>query len=380
MVIMSGCGEGGNGGVGGDANATSTIIVGEDTQFYDGNTTTEFDFNNSIVIVPNVIIPYEGGNFDITVIPSKDKNLILEENAIMITKTVNGFVVSSDWADVYKDLTHDTYVIEATIHYDYNANEDNISSIIELVYYTSNDTKVFQKIQVTQMGNNIEKPTITYDYEDFTVVQDEKGNITITENPDNDFVINSITDDNIINIAESSQDINVSGNTKSNNAISFTINKNVYSTTSDENGIWFVSVSGSDLVTTDNFVVVSSGVDEFGETYTEEATARYKVKTTTEAKVLIENITEDNILDNNESQEDINVYGYVTGDLTEGADVLLEVANDTFTTTVESDGKWVIPVNGQILYNTNTTKVTVSGIDIANNPVVETATKDYQTN
>lgn len=90
-------------------------------------------------------------------------------------------------------------------------------------------------------------------------------------------------------------------------------------------------------------------------------------------------ITDDNNVTLAEADTTINVSGYVSGDLAVGSDVSLVVGGNVYTSTVVDGGTWVIPVAGTVLHNTNTTTVTVSGIDVALNPISETATKVYTT-
>jgi hypothetical protein len=371
-MLLIGCGSGGDGG-------NATVTIANEAGIYDENTTTTLDFNNSVVIVPTVNIPFEGGDFDITFIPTKDKNLILEENAIMITKSINGYVVSSEWANIYKDVVHNIYRVEGTINYPYNSSEDNITSFIEAVYYTDGLITVFQHIEVVQMGNLVKLPTVTADYEDFTVKTDENGNITITENPPSDFIVNNITADDYINIAESLIDIDVSGVSRANAVLSYVINGNTYSGQADSNGLWNITTLGGDLALIDTFTVTATGLNEYGENYTETAISRHQIKTTVKASVYINNITEDNNVTLAEANTTIDVNGYVTGDLAVGSDVSLSVDGNVYTTTVIDGGSWIIPVAGTVLHNTNTTTVTVTGVDIAENPISETATKTYDT-
>jgi len=371
VATFIGCGNGGD--------ATSEVVVANDTQFYDENTTTVFDFNNSVVITPTVNIPFEGGEFTITIIPTKDKNLILEENAIMITKSIDNHVVDSEWANVYKDVVHDVYQIEGKINYPYNYDENNITSSVQAIYYLDGKTEVIQTVEVIQMGNHISIPTVTADYEQFTVVTDENGNITITENPPSEFIVDNITDDDYINIAESTQIINVMGRAKPNASITFVINDNTYTGIADENGYWSIPTQGSDLAIVDTFTITAVGVDEYNQPYTETAISRHLIKTSVDATVTINNITDDNNITLVEANTIINVFGVVTGDLTAGDNIVLEVDGNTFQTTVEPNGTWVIPVDGQIIHNTNTTTVTATGIDVANNPISESFTKFYYT-
>ena len=374
---LIGCGS--DGGNGGDANATSFVQVGEDTKFYDDNTTNQFDFNNSVVEVPLVTIPFEGGDFDIKIIPQKNKNLILEENAIQITKKVNGYVVDSEWADILYDIAHKVYIVEGTIHYPYNSLDSNLSSVIEMVYYTNGETKIFQSVNVLQMGNLIELPTVTSNYEKFTVVTDDKGNIVITENAPSDFIVKSITDDDYINIAESATDILVNGVSKPNATLSFVINGNTYSGQADANGVWSITTAGADLALVDTFTITAVGVNEFGETYTETAVSRHQIKIVVNATLTINPIVLAP-LDVNATVPPTNtvaVNGLVSGDLTVGHNISLTVGGNTMTTNVIADGSWTIDVQELLLRDNNTTTAVGTGLDIAKNPILETTTILY---
>jgi len=201
MLTLIGCnGEDGvpgqNGANGSDANVsfssdinnTVTVTVTLEELTKDENITNEFNLTNALAIIPRVTIPYQGGDFDISFIPTKNNSLILKENAIMITKSKDGNVVDSEWANILYDVIHDIYRIDGTIHYDYNYNESNETSLIEAIYFTNGKTNIFQTVIVTQQANNASPIEVIYKLDvavtdgNYTVTQDENGTVTLTQN------------------------------------------------------------------------------------------------------------------------------------------------------------------------------------------------------
>jgi len=369
LLTFAGCaGEGGDGADGGNGGNASVTIANA-AGIYDENTTTSINFDGSTVIIPKVNIPFEGGVFDIKFIPTKNNSLILEENAIMITKSIDGNIVDSEWADIFYDVVHKVYFVEGSMNYPYNYDENNVSSIIKAIYYLNGETKIFQSVDVTQMGNQIVKPSVTFNSELFTVTTDGNGNITITENEKGDFIINSITDDDIINLAESIGTVTVSGTSIiGGKTIAFVVNNNPYSGVITD-GIWSVDVLGIDLANDISFQATITGEDTAGNVITAKATSIHTVDITIEATLTMNNVTEDNNVTVAESAENITLNGTVTGELESGDSIILNVDGNNYNTTVNENGTWDIVVVGEDLHDDTTVNITASGSDSAGNPI-----------
>ena len=120
---------------------------------------------------------------------------------------------------------------------------------------------------------------------------------------------------------------------KPNATLSYVINDNTYSGQADVNGIRRIITSGADLALVDTFMVTAVDIDEFG---VETAVLRHQIKSVVNASVFINDITDDNNVSGEVS--DIDVNGYVLGELEVGDNVSLDVEVSTFTTTVSDDG------------------------------------------
>ncbi len=356
LFILTGCGGGGSDSTAVDTNETEVVIP------------DQLDFNNSTVIVPNVIIPYTGGDFDITFIPTKDDSLVLQENAIQITKSIGGYVVDSSWADILYDVVHKVYIVEGTIHYNYNGDDNNISSIIKAVYYTNGETKIFQTVEVTQLGNLVVEPIVSFDTENFEVVRDEQGNIAITEKEVGDFTIDPITEDDIVNIAEAAGNINVTGTSVDGSTITFQVNGHAY-VGGLTNGTWSIPVLGSDLVADTDFTATITGEDSVGNVISLTATSIHTVDTQVDATLTMNLVTSDNNVTIAESGGAINLSGTVTGELEEGDTISILSNGTTYTTSVVANGTWNIDVSGTNLHTDTTTDIHAGGTDEAGNPI-----------
>jgi hypothetical protein len=188
---LAGCSgsDGADGENGKDANVTIQndveVTVSLEKLMTDENTTYELDIEDALVIVPKVIVPSEGGTFDITFIPTKDKSLLLQEKAIMIVKKINGYNVDSEWADIYYDVLREVYVVKGELDYEPNYTDKNVTSLISAVYFTDGETKNFQSAEVVQLAFEVDDPkettNIVLDVTDgnYTVTQDENGTIFI---------------------------------------------------------------------------------------------------------------------------------------------------------------------------------------------------------
>jgi len=201
LLVFAGCGEDGKDGLGGangkDANVSFSSDINNTVkvdvkvsleELTDKNVSNdEFNLSSALVIIPTAVISYEGGDFDVTLIPTKDNTLYLKEKAIMLTKTIDGQVQDTSWADINYDVLHDIYTISGTINYGYNALDTNISSLIQAVYFTNGETKFLQSIAVTQLANKTEDINVTHnlvvDVTDgnYTVTQEQNGTIKITQ-------------------------------------------------------------------------------------------------------------------------------------------------------------------------------------------------------
>ncbi|WP_121514266.1 beta strand repeat-containing protein, partial [Brenneria goodwinii] len=206
-----------------------------------------------------------------------------------------------------------------------------------------------------------------------------------TEAPEAEISIDTITADNVINAAESNQTISVTGQVGANvqvgDTVTVTVGNETYQTTVNADGTtWSVGVPGSVLAgnSTVNASVTTS--DAAGNTTTADASRPYSVDTVApEATITIDAITADNVVNAAESGQTISVTGQVGANVQAGDTVTVTVGNETYQTTVNTDGTtWSVNVPGSVLAGNSSVNATVTTSDAAGNTATANASHGYE--
>ncbi|MFE8045400.1 beta strand repeat-containing protein, partial [Brenneria goodwinii] len=203
--------------------------------------------------------------------------------------------------------------------------------------------------------------------------------------PEATITIDTITADNVINAAESNQTISITGqvgaNVQAGDTVTVTVGGESYQTTVNADGMtWSVNVPGSVLAgnTSVNATVTTS--DTAGNTTTANASHGYDVDIAApEATISIDTITADNVINAAESGQTINVTGQVGANVQAGDTVTVTVGNETYQTTVNTDGTtWSVNVPGSVLAGNSSVNATVTTADTAGNTTTANASHGYE--
>ncbi|WP_305374997.1 retention module-containing protein [Photobacterium leiognathi] len=129
--------------------------------------------------------------------------------------------------------------------------------------------------------------------------------------------------------------------------VTVTINGNEYTTTVQPDMSWTVNVTGDDILHADK--ATASVTTSYGSGHEATATDTESYEVTIEAKVTIETIAGDGVVNQEESEGKVPVTGTVGGDVKEGDTVTITVNGKDYTTTVGKDGSWTVDVDGSDL-------------------------------
>ncbi|MFE8158776.1 Ig-like domain-containing protein, partial [Brenneria goodwinii] len=203
--------------------------------------------------------------------------------------------------------------------------------------------------------------------------------------PEAEITIDTITADNVINAAESGQTINVTGqvgaNVQAGDTVTVTVGDETYQTTVNADGsTWNVGVPGSVLAGNSTVNATVTTVDAAGNTTTANTSHGYEVDVTApEATISIDTITADNVINAAESGQTIAVTGQVGANVQAGDTVTVTVGNETYQTTVNTDGTtWSVNVPGSILAGNSAVNATVTTTDAAGNTATANASHGYE--
>ncbi|AQW85209.1 SWM_repeat domain-containing protein [Campylobacter pinnipediorum subsp. pinnipediorum] len=147
---------------------------------------------------------------------------------------------------------------------------------------------------------------------------------------------------------------------------------------SNDEGKFTVPVKGRDLNENDTVKAeATDGAGNKGEDTTDITDGTAPNGNTT--KLIIDDITADNVLNAKEASENIKVTGKVTGEFKEGDKVIITVDNTPYETTVDRDGNFVVSIPGEKLANESDKIIDgkVIATDEAGNKGEITATKAY---
>ncbi|AQW88473.1 hypothetical protein CPIN18021_1696 [Campylobacter pinnipediorum subsp. caledonicus] len=171
----------------------------------------------------------------------------------------------------------------------------------------------------------------------------------------------------------------ITGTTEPNTSVEVTlVDGTKIPTVSDSDGNWSVPVDPTKTKTGDKVTATATdGAGNKGEDTTDITDGTAPNGNTT--KLIIDDITPDNILNAKEASENIKVTGKVTGEFKEGDKVIITVDNTPYETTVDRDGNFIVSIPGEKLANESDKIIDgkVIATDEAGNKGEITATKAY---
>uniref|UniRef100_UPI00298117A3 Ig-like domain-containing protein n=1 Tax=Photobacterium leiognathi TaxID=553611 RepID=UPI00298117A3 len=230
--------------------------------------------------------------------------------------------------------------------------------------------------------------TVTTDYgipHEATATTSEHYDVQI----DASIKITSIAGDDVVNKAESEGKVPVTGtvgkDVEPGDTVTVTIGDKTYTTTVTADKTWTVDVDGSALVNNKGHDVHASVTanDGAGHSTTANDDKPYTVDTEIKASIVIDTISQDNVVTAAESHSKQTITGTVGDDVKAGDIVTVTLDGKTLgTATVENhDGKltWSLDVDGKTLLQSGTDKVSasVTTTDTAGNTATADTTHDY---
>ncbi|WP_346815200.1 Ig-like domain-containing protein [Aeromonas hydrophila] len=198
----------------------------------------------------------------------------------------------------------------------------------------------------------------------------------------------NITDDDVINATEAQQDIPVSGTVsgefKAGDIVTLTVNGKTFTGPVAADGRFTILVAGSELAADSDRTIEASvtSTNVAGNSATATDSEGYGVDTTAPADLAIRldaNITDDDVINATEAQQDIPVSGTVSGEFKAGDIVTLTVNGKTFTGPVAADGRFTILVAGSELAadSDRTIEASVTSTNAAGNSATATDSEGY---
>ncbi|MCG3884952.1 retention module-containing protein [Photobacterium leiognathi] len=290
-----------------------------------------------------------------------------------------------EYPEDYSGL-NDHLSIEASITIDSISQDDVVtaaeSNAMQTITGTvGGDVKAGDIVTVTLDGKEIGKATVvnnngklewSLDVDGKTLLQAgiETVSATVTTNDDvgnsatatttHDYTIDiqasitidPITGDNVITQQEGHEPTlpitgTVGKDVLPGDTVTVTINGNEYTTTVQPDMSWTVNVTGDDILHADK--ATASVTTSYGSGHEATATDTESYEVTIEAKVTIETIAGDGVVNQEESEGKVPVTGTVGGDVKEGDTVTITVNGKDYTTTVGKDGSWTVNVDGKDL-------------------------------
>ncbi|KFW98170.1 hemagglutinin, partial [Pectobacterium betavasculorum] len=372
------------GNVDNDVKAGDAITVTVGTETY--QTTVNADGKTWSVNVPGAVLAANG-----------------EVSATVTTRDTAGNVTTANTSHAY-DV--DTVAPVASIAID-NVTSDNVinasesGQTIAVTGKVDNDVKAGDAVTVT-VGSETYQTTVNADGKTWSVnvpgavlaangdvsatvtTRDTAGNVTTansthaygvdTDAPVASITIDDITSDNVINASESGQTIAVTGNVdndvKAGDAVTVTVGTETYQTTVNTDGkTWSVNVPGVVLAANGDISATVTTRDTAGNVTTAHTSHAYGVDTVAPtAAISIDDVTSDNVINAAESGQTIAVTGKVDNEVKAGDAVTVKVGNETYQTTVNTDGKtWSVNVPGAVLAANGDVSATVTTRDMAGN-------------
>ncbi|WP_157374571.1 Ig-like domain-containing protein, partial [Vibrio coralliirubri] len=194
--------------------------------------------------------------------------------------------------------------------------------------------------------------------------------------------IDPITEDSVINTTEAQGTVTITGSITGEDYVSGTVTltiNGVEYTGQVIDGKYSIDVNGSDL-NSDSDNIVDAKVDvvnEAGNVGSATSTEFYLVDLTARGTIVIESITDDNVINQSESESTVSVKGTVGRDADTGDQVSVVVNGVTYLTVVQSDKTWSVDVQGSDLVADNSVTATVTGQDWVGNEFSSSTDKTY---
>ena len=184
--------------------------------------------------------------------------------------------------------------------------------------------------------------------------------------------IDTITADSYLNASEAAGDVIVTGTVTGDDYDTGTVTLEVNGTSYTgelTDGSFAISVAGSDLENDSDEILAASVVvtNSIGQEGIADSTERYFVDTTARATITVNSITDDDVINAEESAGTVTVTGSVGFDAGPGDTVELVINGTTYTGTVLANSTWSIDVAGSDLAQDNSFQASVSGEDAYGN-------------
>ncbi|MBV7586967.1 Ig-like domain-containing protein, partial [Pseudomonas sp. PDM33] len=181
---------------------------------------------------------------------------------------------------------------------------------------------------------------------------------------------------------ESTQEQIISGQAKGEfqkgDIVSFTLNGHDYSAAVAADGTWSVKVAGADLAAETNIHATLVAHDAAGNAGNIVADHGYRVDTILPvAQLTIDAVTEDNVLNIEESKVPQTISGKATGEFREGDIVSFKLNGTTYSAAVAANGKWSVEVAGSDLAKATNIHATLIAHDVAGNTASVVADHPY---
>ncbi|MFP1933683.1 beta strand repeat-containing protein, partial [Lonsdalea quercina] len=217
----------------------------------------------------------------------------------------------------------------------------------------------------------------------------DHGYTVDTTAPEASITIDDVTGDNTVNIAESGQNQNVTGRVGNDvqvgDTVTVTIGDQSYQTTvtaSDNGNVWSVSVPGDVLAGNSQIHAEVTTTNGAGNATTADADHSYTVDTAApEASITIDTITDDDSINLAESNQPQTISGRVGNDVRVGDTVTVNVAGQSYQTSVTTaaDGAkvWSVVILGSVLALDTVVHAAVTTTDEAGNATTATADHTY---
>nr|WP_309098183.1 Ig-like domain-containing protein [Pectobacterium carotovorum] len=382
------------GQVGNEVKAGDAVTVKVGTETY--QTTVNADGKTWSVNVPGSVLAANG-----------------DVSATVTTRDTAGNVTTANTTHAY-DV--DTVAPVASITID-DVTSDNVinasesGQTIAVTGKVDNDVKAGDSVTV-KVGTETYQTTVNADGKTWSVnvpgtvlavnsdisasvtTRDTAGNATIANTshaygvdivaPVASISIDNVTSDNVINASESGQTIAVTGKVgnevKAGDAVTVKVGTETYQTTVNTDGkTWSVNVPGSVLAANGDVSATVTTRDTAGNVTTANTSHTYGVDTVAPvASISIDNVTSDNVINASESGQTIAVTGKVDNDVKAGDAVTVKVGNETYQTTVNTDGQtWSVNVPGSVLAANGDVSATVTTRDTAGNLTTANTSHTY---
>ncbi|QHG30604.1 Ig-like domain-containing protein [Pectobacterium brasiliense] len=382
------------GQVGNEVKVGDAITVTVGTETY--QTTVNSDGKTWSVNVPGAVLAANG-----------------DISATVTTRDTAGNVTTAHTSHTYGV---DTVAPTASIAID-NVTSDNVinasesGQTIAVTGQVGNEVKAGDAITV-KVGTETYQTTVNSDGKTWSVnvpgsvlaangdvsatvtTRDTAGNVTTantshaygvdTVAPVASISIDDVTSDNVINATESGQTIVVTGQVgnevKAGDAVTVKVGTETYQTTVNTDGkTWSVNVPGAVLAANGDVSATVTTRDTAGNVTTANTSHAYGVDTVAPiASISIDNITSDNVINATESGQIIAVTGQVGNEVKAGDVVTVKVGNETYQTTVNTDGKtWSVNVPGSVLAANGDVSATVTTRDTAGNVTTANTSHAY---